>query len=244
MITTVRLALAGLLRSAVRTVVRIVVLAAAVALLGSMLLFIGRSLRTMTGSALRSVPLDWQGPVSSYARARQAAAAAAAQPGIQQASATATAPFSGASHTGPAGTTNAGSGQLLAVPPGYPAHIDTFRLLQGWLREGAIVLDQQLAATLQAQIGDTVTLTPRPGARPQRYPVSGVALITAPDLIFQPLNPLLGPARAAAGQRRDPARADVRRHARPRAADDRVRHRSRRRAGSAERHAVAGAGPG
>ncbi len=37
--------------------------AAAVALLGSMLLFIGHSLRTMTGSAIRSVPLDWQGPV-------------------------------------------------------------------------------------------------------------------------------------------------------------------------------------
>jgi hypothetical protein len=69
----------------VRTLVRIVVLAAAVALLGSMLLFIGHSLRTMTGSAVRSVPLDWQGPVSSYAQARQAANAVAAQPGIQQA---------------------------------------------------------------------------------------------------------------------------------------------------------------
>ena len=192
----VRLALAGLARSPVRTTVRTIVLAAAVALLGSMLLFIGHSLRTMTGSAVNNVPLDWQGPVSSYAQARQVAAGVAAQPGIEQASATATAPFAGASHTGPAGTTNAGSGQLLAVPPDYLTHIHTFRFLQGTLRPGAIVLDQQLAATLQAHIGDTVTLAPRRGAKPQRFPVSGVALITAPDVVFQPLNPLLGPAPA------------------------------------------------
>src|SRR5207253_2833701 len=59
-----------------------------------------------------------------------------------------------------------------------------------------IVLDQQLAATLQAHVGDTVAITPRPGARPLRFPVSGVALITAPDTVFAPLNPLLGPAPA------------------------------------------------
>lgn len=190
----VRLALAGLARSPGRTAVRVVVLAAAVALLGSMLLFIGHSLRTMTGSAVSSVPLDWQGPVPSYAQARRIASGVAAQAGIEQASATATAPFAGASHTGPAGTTDAGSGQLLAVPPGYLIHIHTFRYLQGTLRPGAVVLDQQLAATLQARIGEKVTLTPRRGAKPLRFPVSGVAVITAPDVVFQPLNPLLGPA--------------------------------------------------
>jgi putative ABC transport system permease protein len=161
-----------------------------------MLLFVGHSLRTMTGSAVRSVPLDWQGPVTSYAQARQVAAGVERQPGILQASAAATAPFAGASHTGPAGTTNAGSGSILAVAPGYSAHIHTFRMLQGSLAPGAIVLDQQMAATLQARIGEAVTLTPRPGARPQRFRVSGVALITAPDTVFQPLNPLLGPAPA------------------------------------------------
>jgi putative ABC transport system permease protein len=192
----IRLSLAGLVRSPGRTAIRIVVLAAAVALLGAMLLFIGHSLRTMTGSAVRGVPLDWQGPVGSYGQARQVASGVAAQPGIEQASAAATAPFAGASHSGPAGTTDAGSGQVLAVPPDYLTHIHTFRFLQGSMRPGAIVLDQQLAATLQAHIGDTVTLTPRPGARPQRFPVSGVALITAPDVVFQPLNPLLGPAPA------------------------------------------------
>ncbi|HWX74026.1 MAG TPA: hypothetical protein VNZ05_01890, partial [Solirubrobacteraceae bacterium] len=171
-----RLALASLVRFPGRTLTRVVVLSAAVALLGAMLLFVGHSLRTMTGSAVRSVPLDWQGPVSSLAQARSVAAGVARQPGVLQATATATAPFAAASHTGPAGTTNAGSGSILAVDPGYSEHIRTFRLLQGSLQPGAIVLDQQLAATLQAHIGDAVTLSARPGAAPARLPVSGVAL--------------------------------------------------------------------
>jgi putative ABC transport system permease protein len=191
-----RLAIAGLIRSPVRALVRIVVLAAAVALLGAMLLFVGHSLRTMTGTAVNSVPLDWQGPVSSYPAARTVAHGVAQQAGIEQASPAATAPFAHASHTAAGATTDAGNGSILAVPPDYARHIHTFRFLQGSMRPGAIVLDQQLAATLQAHIGDTVTITPRAGARPLRFPVSGVALITAPDTVFQPLNPLLGPAPA------------------------------------------------
>src|SRR5581483_9385034 len=146
----------------------------AVGLLGSMLLFIGYSLRTQTGSAIRGVPLHLQGPVGSYGAALHVADGVARQPGVLAASPAATATFSGVTHRGPAGLTAAGSGALLAVPPGYATHIDVFRFLQGSLRDGAIVLDQQLAATLQASIGDTVTITPRPGARPRDFRVSGV----------------------------------------------------------------------
>ncbi|MEA2315562.1 MAG: putative transport system permease protein [Solirubrobacteraceae bacterium] len=192
----VRLAAAGVLRAPGRTLVRIVVLAAAVALLGSMLLFVGHSLRTMTGSAVRSVPLDWQGPVASYAQARSVAAGVARQPGIAQVSAAATAPFTAASHAGGSGTTSAGSGSILAVPYDYQSHVKTFRLLQGSLQQGGIVLDQQLAATLQAKLGDAVAITPHAGAPAQSFPVTGIALITAPDVLFAPLNPLLGPAPA------------------------------------------------
>src|SRR3989440_4850097 len=99
-----------MLRAPGRTLARIVVLAAAVALLGSMLLFVGHSLRTMTGSAIRSVPLDWQGPVASYRQAQSISAEVARQPGGQEAVAAATAPFAGARHTGPAGTSSARSG--------------------------------------------------------------------------------------------------------------------------------------
>jgi putative ABC transport system permease protein len=188
------LALKGLVRSPDRTATRVVVLAAAVGLLGAMLLFIGSSLRTMTGSAIRSVPLDWQGPVASADAARGVAAGVAQQRGVRAAVPAATAPFAGVSHSGAAGLSNAGAGSLLAVPPGYEQHFNVYRFLQGQLQPGAVVLDQQLAATLQAHIGDIVTITPRPGAPPRTFRVSGVALITAPDILFQPLDPQLGPA--------------------------------------------------
>jgi putative ABC transport system permease protein len=166
-----------------------------VALLGSMILFIGHSLRTMTSSAIRSVPLDLQGPVGSYSKATTLAAAVGRQPAIGEAAATATAPFSGISHYGPAGATSAGQGSILAAPPGYTRQIKALRFLRGSLRPNQIVLDQQLAATLQARLGDQVTLRSGKG-KPRSYTVSGIALVTAPDVLFQPLNPLLGPAPA------------------------------------------------
>ena len=191
------LALVGLLRAPGRTLLRVLTLAAAVGLLAAMLLFVGHSLVTMTGSTVDSVPLDWQGPVTSYRAATTVAQSVRRQPDIAEAVATATAPFAGVEHaSAAAGTIRAGAGSILAVPSGYLKHIDTFRFLRGSLRAGAVVLDQQLAATLQVQPGDVIALTPRPGARPIRLPVSGVALVTAPDQLFQPLNPLTGPAPA------------------------------------------------
>ncbi|HMC06825.1 MAG TPA: ABC transporter permease [Solirubrobacterales bacterium] len=191
-----RLALAGLARSPARTALRIAVVTAAVALLAGMLLFIGHSLRTASASAVRQVPLDWQGPVSSYKQARAVATGVSRQAGIAEAAATATAPFAASTHAGPAGRTSTSQGSVLAVPPGYGRGIHTFRLLHGSLKPGDVVLDQQMAATLQARVGDRVTLEPRPGSPPKRYTVSGVGLITVPDQVFQPLNPLLGPAPA------------------------------------------------
>ncbi len=194
--TATGMALAGLRRAPARTLLRIAVLAAAVSLLGSMLLFISNSLRTMTVSARQAVPLDWQAPAGSYTQALAAAAAVGRQRDVLQASPTATAPFAGASHAAPLGVVQSGAGSLLAVPTNYLDHLHTMRFLAGSLVPGQVVLDQQLAATLQATVGDTVALKPTRAAKPQRYVVSGVALVTAPDVLFQPLNPLLGPAPA------------------------------------------------
>lgn len=55
-----RLALVGLVRAPGRTATRALALAASVALLGAMILFVGHSLQTMTATATRSVLLDWQ----------------------------------------------------------------------------------------------------------------------------------------------------------------------------------------
>ena len=190
-------ALTGLVRAPARTVVRVVVLSAAVALLAAMIVFVGHALNTMTGSAVRSVPLDWQGPVSSYRAASRVARGVAGQAGVLHAVPAATAPFAGLEHTAPGvGTIRSGAGAMLAVPRSYPVAFHTLRFLRGSLRSGEIALDQQLAATLQAQPGDTISLTVKPGARPVRLRVSGIALVTAADMLFQPLNPLLGPAPA------------------------------------------------
>lgn len=193
--TAFQLGLARLARRPGQSAVQAIVLALAVALLGAMLLFIGHSLRTMTASATRSVPLDLQGPVASYPKARALAGAVGRHPDVAQASPVATAPFAGVSHLGAAGVTDAGAGAILAVPHDYLRHIDTFRLLHGGLRPGEIVLDQQLAATLRARIGDTVRLR-LGGGQARTFRVGGVALVTAPDVLFQPLNPLVGPAPA------------------------------------------------
>jgi len=87
------LALVGLARAPGRTLVRVLTLAAAVGLLAAMLLFVGHSLATMTGSTVRSVPLDWQGPVPSYRSATAIAESVRRQPGVAEAVAAATAPF-------------------------------------------------------------------------------------------------------------------------------------------------------
>jgi len=191
------LAFAELMRAPVKTAIRVLTLAAAVGLLAAMLLFVGHSLGTMTSSAVRGVPLDWQGPVGSAQAATTVASRVGRQAGVAEAVPAATAPFAGVEHVSPGvGTIRSGAGSILAVPPSYLAHIHTFRFLRGSLRPGQVVFDQQLAATLQVQPGDLVTLTPHRGARPVRLRVSGVALVTAADQLFQPLNTLIGPAPA------------------------------------------------
>jgi putative ABC transport system permease protein len=192
----VPLVTAGLVRSPLRTLIRILVVCLAVALLGSMLLFIGDSLTTMTSTAVRSVPLDWQGPVGSYRDALHLSSAVGRQAGIQQAAPAATAPFAGMEHVATVGTIRSAPGAILAVSPDYLQHFQTLRFLHGGLVPGRIVLDQQLAATLQAQVGDHVTLFVKTGAKPLSFVVGGVALATSADTLFQPLNPLLGPAPA------------------------------------------------
>jgi len=61
------------------------------------------------------------------------------------------------------------------------------------LSKAAAELTRRLS---QVEPGDTVTITPRPGAKPQRFKVSGIAIVSASDVLFQPLNPLFGPAPA------------------------------------------------
>ena len=206
-----------------------------------MILFIGNALRTASASALNQVPLDLQAPVTSLAKDQRAAAGVARQPGVAYAAAAATAPFSSAERSA-----GASRPRPRAEPSSRcPAAIRTHAHLPhapGRLRAGGVVLDQQMAATLQAQVGDTIRLRPRPNARRRAYTVSGVALITAPDQLFQPLNPLLGPAPAQPPQNAAIMPPHLRPDPRAATADDRHRRLGRERpARRADRHPVAGA---
>ena len=141
-------------------------------------------------------------------------------------------------------STQTSQGAILAVPADYSAHVHTFRLLQGGLRPGGVVLDQQMAATLQAKLGDTVRLRPRPERPTDLYKVTGVGLITAPDQVFQPLNPLLGPAPAQPPQNAAiMLTSTFAQDAGAPPADDRHGRLGRQRAARCpDRHPVAGAG--
>jgi putative ABC transport system permease protein len=195
-VSTVRLALAGLAHAPGRTATRLLVLGAASALLGAMVLFAGHSLHTMTRAAVRGVQLDWQGAVPSYGAAVSAARVTAHDPAVARAFPVATAPFGGIVRRSRAGTIRAGAGAILAVPRGYTRQIHAFRFLRGGMRPGQVVLDQQLAATLQAQPGDTVLMRPAAGRAPVPLRVSGIAVVGGADVLFQPLDPLVGPAPA------------------------------------------------
>src|SRR2546421_9648538 len=118
-----RLPLAELVRAPGRTAIRAVTLGLAAGLLGAMVLFVGHSLHTMTGSAVRSVPLDWQGRVDSAQAATQLARRISREHGVRAAVPAATAPLVGAEHSGASGTVQSGAGAILAVPPGYPARV-------------------------------------------------------------------------------------------------------------------------
>ena len=96
-----RLALTNLIRAPGNALLRLLTLAAAVGLLAAMVLFIGNSLGTMTASATRSVPVDWQGPVGTYRAATRVADGVARQPGVVEAAAAATAPFAAVEHFSP-----------------------------------------------------------------------------------------------------------------------------------------------
>ncbi len=164
-----RLAGVGLVRAPVRTCVRTVTLAAAVGLLAAMLLFVGHSLRTMTASATRSVPLDWQGPVGSYQTAVRVARRVARQPGVLEAAAAATAPFAGVSHVAPSlGTIRAGAGAILAVPTGYASHSGTIRFLRGGLACAWSASSTRAPASTASTRAATASCSTRPTAAKAR----------------------------------------------------------------------------
>jgi putative ABC transport system permease protein len=170
-----------------RSLAQVLAIAAALALLGSILLFVSGNLGLMTRSAAARVPLDWQAAVPDASTATALADKLRAVRGVVEAAPAATATISGARHDLSGSVATAGGASILAVPENYLGALRPFHLLTGHLDASGVVLSQPLASTLQAQVGDTVTLELAPQLGPQSVRVTGIAVIDVSELIFQPL---------------------------------------------------------
>ena len=90
----------------------------------AMILFVGHSLSTMTGTAVAPFRSTGRGRSALGAAAGRVARAVARQPGVAEASPVATAPFAAMQHASAlTGTIRSGAGSFLAVPPGYLARV-------------------------------------------------------------------------------------------------------------------------
>ena len=226
-----RLAAAGLIAAPAARWCASSVLGLAVALLGAMLLFIGHSLQTMTGSAVRCVPLDWQGPVGVLSTGRPGGACRRRASG---GSPMPTRPPRRRSRrlrtAGRAASRTPAAGALFAVDnrlPGRPLHLPP--AARTVCSPGRSCSTSSWRQRCRLRSATPLRSAVRAGRPPMRLRVSGVALITAPDTVFQPLNPTAGPAPA-----QPPANAAIMRPRhlratrRARAADDPQRGRRAR----------------
>ncbi len=180
-------ALRALRHRAAASAVQAGAIAIALGLLASVLVFVTGSLGLMTASAAAKVRLDWQAGVADQPAAASLALRLSRVSGVAQASPAATATFASAEHAVASGTATSGAGSILAVPPDYMGALRPFHLLTGGLDATGVVLSQPLASTLQAQIGDTVSLSLANQSPPVAVRVTGVAVIDASELLFQPL---------------------------------------------------------
>ena len=171
-----------------RTVAQVLAIGAALSLLGSVLLFVQSSLSTMTSASAARVTVDWQAPVPDADMAARLSAALAHHRGIEESQPAAVAGFRGASHTSGGTVSTAGSGGILVVRPDYLGALRPFHLLRGGLSADGVVLSQPLASALQARIGDPVQVQLANGASPPLR-VTGIVVVDAADLLFQPLGP-------------------------------------------------------
>src|ERR1700736_2231673 len=102
-----------------RSLAQVLAIAAALALLGSILLFVSGNLGLMTQSAAARVPLDWQAAVPDASAATTLAGNLRVVHGVVEAAPAATATMTGSRHDLSGSVATAGTGSILAVPPDY-----------------------------------------------------------------------------------------------------------------------------
>ena len=159
-------------------------IAITVALLASIGTFISYSGTSMTKKAIENVAIDWQiqmVPGSDEQAVTSALSQAAKYTALEKTGYADSAGFHAASADGTVQTT--GPGKVLGISQEFSAKFPgEIRLLTG-SGQGVLVA-QQTAANLHAQIGDTVTIE-RVGLDPVKVKVDGIIDLPNADSLFQ-----------------------------------------------------------
>ena len=166
---------------------------------GAMLLFVGHSLGTMTARCRPAAcPSIGRGRSASYGAARRVAGRRRPAAGRARGSGRRNGAVRRhrASSTGWSDPLGCGLDSR-AYRPGYADPDRTLRFLRGSIAPRAWSSSTSNSRRPSRRSRATRCPLPRAPARPPSACASaGVALVTAPDLLFQPLNPLVGPAPA------------------------------------------------
>lgn len=176
--------IAGLMRvRAGRLLGAVAGIAALVALIAALGIFMQTSQATMTARALRTVPVDWQvqlAPGASMQAVRDAATRSAVLSKVQDVHYASVDGFQ-ATTGGTVQTT--GPGEVLGIDPTYAAAFPgQIRYLLG--QHSGVLIAQQTAANLHVTLGDTVIIH-RPGLPDARVRVAGVVDLPNADSMFQ-----------------------------------------------------------
>jgi putative ABC transport system permease protein len=170
-----------------RSVVAILGVAIASALVTSVLLFGAASGSTVTRRALADLPVDAQvvlGPNADVARVRTILEADVA---VRAISAFALAHFDSAASTRSGTSTQTSVGVLLGLDPGYATATGLFGLSSGSVAPGEIAISRDLASNLGIVPGDSIAFS-LPGGATVTLRVSGIATIAGGDLILGPID--------------------------------------------------------
>ncbi len=158
-------------------------IALAVALIAALGAFLAASQSTMTASALRSVPVDWQVEVQPGANPAEVLRQVAAAPEVTAALPVQFAAVNGFQATVGGTTQTTGAGVVLGLPPDYRrTFAQQVRTLTG--ADTGVLLAQQTAANLRVRPGDTIRIE-RAARRAVSVAVAGVVDLPLPDTLFQ-----------------------------------------------------------
>ncbi len=166
-------------------------IALAVALLASLGSFLSASKATMTKRAIDTVAVDWQVQAQgSVADDTSFAAAVAAAKHVVAAETVMFATTTGFESVKAGTTQTTGPGLVLGISDAYRATFpEQFRTLVGL--DGGVLLFQQTAANLAAQIGDSISIG-RAGLASVQVTVAGVVDIPQADSLFQTVGAPIG----------------------------------------------------